>query len=75
MTTLTAWNGSMQMTALLAWARTLLAKAGPMSMLTASTCPARSPPSSAKNSSRVPVSLPAWPHTIFPLVWLVTRVR
>jgi hypothetical protein len=67
----------MQMTACGAWpsARTLLLKADPMSMLTASIWAARSVPSSSKNASRVAASLPALPHTTFPLVWLVTKVR
>jgi hypothetical protein len=68
-TSLTAWNGSMAMTAWGAWVRTLLANAGPMSMLTASTRPARSAPSSAKNALRVAVSLPALPHTTFLRPW------
>jgi hypothetical protein len=46
-----------------------------MSMLTAASSAARSGPSSAKNSSRVSLSLPSFPQTIFLPVWSVTRVR
>ena len=61
----------------LAWpsARTLLLNDAPMSMLTVSIPAARSDPSWSKNASRVAVSLPSAPHTIFLVVWSATRVR
>ena len=51
----------------LAWpsARTLLLNDAPMSMLTVSIPAARSDPSWSKNASRVAVSFPSAPHTIF----------
>lgn len=55
--------------------RRLLLNAAPMSMLTASICAARSGPRSSKKASRVAVSLPGVPQTIFLLVWSATRVR
>ena len=67
----------MQITAWGAWpsARTLLLNEAPMSMLTASSAAARSDPSWSKNLSRVAVSLPSAPHTIFLASWSVTKVR
>jgi len=46
-----------------------------MSMLTVSIPAARSDPTWSKNASRVAVSLPSAPHTIFLVVWSATRVR
>jgi hypothetical protein len=46
-----------------------------MSILTAASAALRSVPSSAKNLSRVAVSFPGAPHTIFFPVWSATRVR
>ena len=56
-------------------ARTLLLNAAPMSMLTASMPAARSGPRSSKKASRVAVSLPGAPQTIFLVSWSATRVR
>jgi hypothetical protein len=50
-------------------------KAGPMSVETAASRAARSAPSSAKNRSKVAVSLPLAPQTTLPLRWSVTSVR
>ena len=77
MTSLTAWNGSMQITACGACPseRALFRNAAPMSMLIACSAADLVSSSSSKNTSRVAVSLPSAPHTIFLAVWSVTRVR
>lgn len=76
MASLTTWNGSKQITACGACARTDFANAGPRSIDTASTLDG--PPSGraeVKNASSVVAFLPGAPHTILPVSWLETSVR
>ena len=72
----TTWNGSQQMTALVACPglRADLSNAGPMSIETASMASERCWPSSSKKQSRVAVSLPALPHTNRPVACELTNV-